>query len=66
MQLLLPGITLQYYITDDGDMVIKYFFPEGTIAGSIPATLTKSESLFTITALEDTTVIEYNFKDFKN
>jgi CRP-like cAMP-binding protein len=59
------GLFSQYYITDNGDMVIKYFFPEGAIAGSIPATLTRSESLFTITALEDTTVIEYNFHEFK-
>ena len=59
------GLFSQYYIADNGDMVIKYFFPEGTIAGSIPATLTRTESLFTITALEDTTVIEYNFHEFK-
>ncbi|MCS3794794.1 Crp/Fnr family transcriptional regulator [Niastella sp. OAS944] len=59
------GLFSQYYITDSGDMVIKYFFAEGAIAGSIPATLTKTESVFTITALEDTTVIEYNFHEFK-
>ncbi|KAA2245399.1 Crp/Fnr family transcriptional regulator [Chitinophaga agrisoli] len=59
------GLFSQYYITDNGDTVIKYFFPEGRIAGSIPATLTRSASLFTITALEDTTVLEYNFHDFK-
>src|ERR1044072_8010881 len=59
------GLFSQYYITDSGDEVIKYFFPEGAIAGSIPATLTKTESLFTITAIEDTTVFEYNFHEFK-
>lgn len=59
------GLFSQYYITDNGDTVIKYFFPEGRFAGSIPATLTKSESPFTIEALEDTTVLEYNFHDFK-
>ena len=59
------GLFSQYYITDKGDTVIKYFFPEGRIAGSIPATLTKSESLFTIEALEDTTVLEYDFHEFK-
>jgi len=59
------GLFAQYYITDKGDTVIKYFFPEGRIAGSIPATLTKSESLFTIEALEDTTVLEYDFHEFK-
>ncbi len=59
------GLFSQYYITDNGDTVIKYFFPEGRITGSIPATLTKSQSLFTIEAIEHTTVLEYNFHEFK-
>lgn len=59
------GLFSQYYITDRGDTVIKHFFPEGRFAGSVPATLTKSGSPFTIEALEDTTVLEYNFHDFK-
>jgi CRP-like cAMP-binding protein len=59
------GLFSQYYINDGGETVIKYFFPEGRIAGSIPATLTRSESLFDITALEDTTVLEYDFHEFK-
>lgn len=59
------GLFSQYYITDKGDAVIKYFFPEGRIAGSIPATLKKSPSLFAIEALEDTTVLEYDYHEFK-
>jgi len=59
------GLFSQHYTTDEGDTVIKYFFPEGRIAGSIPAILTRSESLFTITALEDSTVLEYDFHEFK-
>ena len=62
---IVKGLFSQYYITNEGDTVIKYFFPEGRIAGSIPATLIRSESLFTITALEDTTVLEYDFQEFK-
>jgi CRP-like cAMP-binding protein len=62
---VLKGLFSQYYITDKGDTVIKYFFPEGRIAGSIPATLTQSKSIFTIEAVEDTTVLEYNFHEFK-
>ncbi|GEP97843.1 Crp/Fnr family transcriptional regulator [Chitinophaga cymbidii] len=60
------GLFSQYYITEKGDTVIKYFFPEGRIAGSIPATLTKSGSPFTISALEDSTVLEYDFHAFRN
>ncbi|MFT3909649.1 MAG: Crp/Fnr family transcriptional regulator [Ferruginibacter sp.] len=59
------GLFSQYYITDNGDTVIKYFFPEGRIAGSIPATLTKSASQFTIEAIENTTVLEYDFNEFR-
>jgi CRP-like cAMP-binding protein len=62
---VIKGLFAQHYITDNGDTIIKYFFPEGRIAGSIPATLTKTESLFTITALEDTSVLEYNYYEFK-
>lgn len=59
------GLFAQYYINDNGETVIKYFFPEDRIAGSIPAILTQSESLFDIKALEDTTVLEYNYNEFK-
>lgn len=59
------GLFSQYYINDYGETIIKYFFPEGRIAGSISATLTQSESLFDITALEETTVLEYDFIEFK-
>lgn len=62
---VVKGLFSQYYINDKGETVIKYFFPEGRIAGSIPATLTQSESLFEITALEETTVLEYDFNAFK-
>jgi CRP-like cAMP-binding protein len=59
------GLFSQYYINDGGETIIKYFFPESRIAGSIPAILTQSESLFDITALEETTVLEYDFPEFK-
>lgn len=62
---VVKGLFSQYYITDKGDTVIKYFFPEGRIAGSIPATLTKSGSLFSIEAIEDSTVLEYDFREFR-
>jgi CRP-like cAMP-binding protein len=62
---VVKGLFAQYYISAEGDSVIKYFFPEGRIAGSIPATLNKTESAYSITALEDTAVLEYNFHDFK-
>nr|WP_068890431.1 Crp/Fnr family transcriptional regulator [Pedobacter panaciterrae] len=59
------GLFAQHYLNESGETIIKYFFPEGRIAGSIPATLSQSESLFDIVALEETTVLEYNFIEFK-
>jgi CRP-like cAMP-binding protein len=59
------GLFSQYYITKAGETVIKYFFQEGRIAGSIPAILTGSRSLFTIEALENSSVLEYDFLKFK-
>lgn len=62
---VVKGLLAQYFVSPEGDSVIKHFFPEGRIAGSIPATLTKTESLSGIAALEDTLVFEYDFYDFK-
>jgi CRP-like cAMP-binding protein len=62
---VVKGLFSQYYISPDGDIVIKYFFPEQRIAGSISSMLTGTPGIFTITALENTTVLEYDFAAFK-
>ncbi len=62
---IVKGLMYQYYTAENGDMVIKYFFPENRIAGSMTATLTQSPGALTIKALEDTNVLEYNFMEFK-
>ena len=62
---VVEGLFSQQYTTDEGETVIKYFFPEGRIAGSIPATLTQTPSLFALTALEDSRVLEYDFHAFR-
>ena len=62
---VLEGLFSQYFITDKGETVIKYFFPEGRIAGSIAACLTHTPSVFAIEALEDTLVLEYDFHAFR-
>ena len=59
------GLMYQYYTAENGDMVVKYFFPENRIAGSMTATLTQSPGNFTIKSLEDTNVLEYDFMEFK-
>ena len=62
---VVKGLFSQYYTADSGDIVIKYFFPEHRIAGSIAAMLAGNKSNFTITAIENSTVLEYNFNEFK-
>ena len=62
---VLKGLFFQHYVGPEGDMVIKYFFPEGRIAGSVSATLLGKPSQFTITAIEDCSVLEYEFAAFR-
>jgi CRP-like cAMP-binding protein len=62
---VVKGLLSQYYASPDGDIVIKRFFPENYFAGSLPAMLTHSPSIFAIRALEPTETLEYNFYDFK-
>ncbi|MDH6170071.1 CRP-like cAMP-binding protein [Variovorax boronicumulans] len=62
---VVKGLFAQHHVGPDGDMVIKYFFPECRIAASVSATLLSQSSLFTITAIEDSTVLEYEFAAFK-
>lgn len=63
---VVQGLFSQYYPAVNGDLIIKYFFPEGRLAASVSAMLSHTPSLFTITAIEDTTVLEYDFFEFKN
>jgi CRP-like cAMP-binding protein len=62
---VVEGLFSQHYVGPEGDMIIKYFFPENRIAASVSATLLGQPSLFTITAIEDSTVLEYEFAEFK-
>lgn len=62
---VVEGLLCQHYVGREGDPVIKYFFPENRIAASVSATLQRQPSLFTITALEDSQVLAYDFAAFK-
>jgi CRP-like cAMP-binding protein len=62
---VVKGLFSQYYTSDNGDIIIKYFFPEQRIAASITSILSKTPSLFTITAIENTAALEYDFFEFK-
>lgn len=62
---VVKGLLSQHYTSDDGSLVIKYFFPEQRFAASVSSVLSKTPSMFAIAALEDTTVLEYDFWEFK-
>jgi CRP-like cAMP-binding protein len=62
---VVEGLFYQHYVGPEGDMIVKYFFPENRIAASVSATLLGQPSLFTITAVEDSIVLEYEFAAFK-
>src|SRR5579883_2315127 len=59
------GLFYQHYTGPDGNTFVKYFFPENRIAASVSATLLGKPSLFAITAIEDSTVLEYDFAGFR-
>lgn len=62
---VVEGLFYQHYVGPGGDMIVKYFFPENRIAASVSATLLGKPSVFSITAIEDSTVLEYNFAAFR-
>lgn len=62
---VVKGLFSQNYIADSGEVVIKYFFPEERMAGSMGAMLSGKPSVFYIAAIEDTTVLEYDFFEFR-
>jgi CRP-like cAMP-binding protein len=62
---VVEGLFCQQYIGAEGDLIIKYFFPENRIAASVRATLLREPSEFTIVAIEDSMVLEYDFAAFK-
>ncbi|HEX3571233.1 MAG TPA: Crp/Fnr family transcriptional regulator [Acidobacteriaceae bacterium] len=62
---VLRGLFSQNYISESGDATIKYFFPEGRFAASVGAMLAGRPSTFSVVALEDSTLLCYNFVEFK-
>ncbi|WP_057938095.1 Crp/Fnr family transcriptional regulator [Algoriphagus resistens] len=63
---VVKGLLSQNYITEQGDEIIKYFFPEQRMVASLGAMLAGKPSVFYITAIEDTTVLEYDFFEFRS
>ena len=59
------GLACQSYLPPEGELIIKYFFPENRLAASVTATMTGTPSRFAISFIEDTVVLEYDFSAFR-
>src|SRR5882757_586881 len=59
------GLFSQYFSAENGDTIIKRFFPENYFVASTSALLLNAPSMFTIKALEPSVVLEYRFSEFK-
>ncbi|MBA4168448.1 MAG: Crp/Fnr family transcriptional regulator [Chitinophagaceae bacterium] len=59
------GLLSQYCVSENGDVITKRFFPKNYFVASMSALLTQSPSMFYIKAHENTSIIEYNFYDFR-
>lgn len=62
---VVKGLFSQYHTAGNGDVIIKKFFPESYFIASLSALLLQAPSLFTIKALENSTVMEHDFHAFK-
>lgn len=63
---VVEGLFYQSYTSNTGDIVIKVFFPEQRFAASVGAMLTNTQSTYNIIAVEKSTVLVYNFVEFKS
>lgn len=60
------GLFSYYFQYENGDTVIKKFFPEQTFIASTSALIMHEKSRYAIEALEDSIVVEYSFAAFKH
>jgi len=62
---VVKGLFSKFHTTQEGDVVIKRFFFENFFVESTGSMLSKTPSLFSIKALEPSSVLEYDFQEFK-
>lgn len=60
------GLFSYYYQFENGDRVIKKFFPEHTFVASTSALIQHEKGRYTIDAIEDSIIVEYNYAEFKH
>lgn len=60
------GLFSYFFQYENGDTVIKKFFPENTFVASTSALIMHERSRYAIDALEDSIVVEYSFAEFQH
>lgn len=59
------GLIKAFYITEDGRELVKSFIEEGNVAGSLRCCIRGESSPFTLTCLEDCTLIKIEYGEIK-
>src|SRR5688572_24973437 len=62
---VMKGLFSKFHTTQEGDVIIKRFFFEDFFVASTSSMLSKTPSLFSIKTLEPSSVLEYDFQEFK-
>lgn len=65
IHLLCKGVIKAYFISDTGVTYNKNLFTEGSLVGSAVSLLRKTPSEFTLQALEDCTLITFDYTEYK-
>lgn len=60
------GLFSYYFQYENGDTVVKKFFPENTFIASTSALIMHEKSRYAIDVLEDSIVVEYNYTEFRH
>jgi CRP-like cAMP-binding protein len=60
------GLFSYYFQYENGDTVIKKFFPEDSFVASTSALIQHERGRYTVTALEDSIILELSFVEFKH
>ncbi|WP_375563274.1 Crp/Fnr family transcriptional regulator [Bernardetia sp. OM2101] len=65
LYLLYSGSIIAYFICEDGKIYHKNIFLEGSFVGSTVSMLTNKPSEFSLEAIEDCTVISFDYNEYK-
>lgn len=65
LAMVMKGLFRAYYIDEKGGDITKYFYPEGSMLFSYKAYITRTNSQYSIQALEDSEILVARISDFE-